>query len=164
MVGDSRFTAAERCRTALDHRRGRRLRPGSVRSPQSNRHGIVPPAPKPSRGNPDRTRPTTRRSGATRGIRAQPDRSDDKKAGLYVYGLGRPAALVPGRRLLNNVDLIDRGRAGVLVVASDRNDSQRQAAALPLDPEIRGLQPLGAVTGGAGEAYGVCLWQARDAI
>jgi len=46
----------------------------------------------------------------------------DKKAGLYVYGLdGKVRAFDPAGRL-NNVDLLDLGRRGILVVASDRND------------------------------------------
>ena len=53
----------------------------------------------------------------------------DKKAGLYVYGLdGRTRSFADGG-LLNNVDLADMGAAGVIVVASDRNDlGQRHAA------------------------------------
>jgi 3-phytase len=89
----------------------------------------------------------------------------DKKAGLYVYGLDgrRRSFLVAG--LLNNVDLIDRGHDGVLVVASDRNDIANAKLQLYLlDYESGGLRPIGAVTGGAGEAYGVCLWQSRGAI
>ena len=89
----------------------------------------------------------------------------DKKAGLYVYGLdgSRRSFLAAG--LLNNVDLIDRGRDGVLVVASDRNDlANAKLQIYRLDPQSGVLLPLGAVTGGAGEAYGVCLWQARDAL
>ncbi len=46
----------------------------------------------------------------------------DKRAGLYVYGLdGKVRHFVPAGRV-NNVDLIDMGAQGVIVVASDRND------------------------------------------
>lgn len=82
----------------------------------------------------------------------------DKKAGLYVYGLdGQTRHFEPAGRL-NNVDLLDLGRRGVIVVASDRNDP---AAALlrlyRLNTRTGALTPLGTVSGGAGEAYGVCL-------
>jgi len=85
----------------------------------------------------------------------------DKKAGLYVYGLdGRVRSFEPAGRL-NNADLVDLGEGGVIVVASDRNDVAvarlrvfRQAA----------LAALGVVPGGAGEAYGVCLWRDRAAL
>lgn len=82
----------------------------------------------------------------------------DKKAGLYVYGLdGRVRHFHPGGRL-NNVDLIDMGRAGVIVVASDRNDEAQALLQLyRLDPASGALAPIGAVGGGTGEAYGVCL-------
>lgn len=82
----------------------------------------------------------------------------DKKAGLYLYGLdGSPRDFSPDGRL-NNVDLIGMGRRGVIVVASDRND--KAAARLQLyrlDTRREKLVPLGTVSGGAGEAYGVCL-------
>lgn len=83
----------------------------------------------------------------------------DKKAGLYVYGLdGRPRSFTRAGRL-NNVDLVDLGVRGVLVVASDRNDEANAKLQLyRLDPATAKLQPLGSVGAGAGEAYGVCLW------
>lgn len=86
----------------------------------------------------------------------------DKKAGLYVYGLdGQTRHFEPAGRL-NNVDLLDLGRRGVIVVASDRNDP---AAALlrlyRLNPRTGALAALGTVSGGAGEAYGVCLLRTR---
>lgn len=89
----------------------------------------------------------------------------DKKAGLYVYGLdGRVRHFLAAGRL-NNVDLIDRGRSGILVVASDRNDlAQAKLQLYRLDPRAGRLQPLGFAPGGAGEAYGVCLWQSRGAL
>jgi len=46
----------------------------------------------------------------------------DKKAGLSVYGLdGKVRSFVPAVRV-NNVALVDLGRSGVIVVASDRNN------------------------------------------
>jgi 3-phytase len=82
----------------------------------------------------------------------------DKRAGLYVYGLdGKVRHFVPAGRV-NNVDLIDMGAAGVIVVASDRNDITRALLQLyRLDTAGQKLEPLGAVPGGADEAYGVCL-------
>ncbi|MCB2072571.1 MAG: phytase [Novosphingobium sp.] len=83
----------------------------------------------------------------------------DKKAGLHVYGLdGKSRFFDPAGRL-NNVDLVDLGEAGVMVVASDRNDEAAAKLRLyRLDTAAARLVPLGAVDGGAGEAYGVCLW------
>ncbi len=82
----------------------------------------------------------------------------DKKAGLYVYGLdGKVRHFVAAGRL-NNVDLIDLGRRGVIVAASDRNDvGQAQLQLYRLDTKTGVLARLGAVSAGAGEAYGVCL-------
>ncbi len=54
----------------------------------------------------------------------------DKKAGLYVYGLDGKVRDFDADGRLNNVDLVDMGAAGVIVVASDRNDEA--AAKLPL--------------------------------
>jgi 3-phytase len=89
----------------------------------------------------------------------------DKKAGLYVYGLdGKPRSFVPAGRL-NNVDLIDLGDRGIFVVASDRNDIANAKLQLyRFDTAAAKLQPLGAVTGGAGEAYGVCLWNSGSEL
>ena len=82
----------------------------------------------------------------------------DKKAGLYVYGLdGKVRYFDPSGRL-NNVDLVDLGKQGVIVVASDRNDATHaQLRLYRLDTKAARLTPLGAVAGGAGEAYGICL-------
>lgn len=82
----------------------------------------------------------------------------DKKAGLYVYDLtGKVRSFVPAGRV-NNVDLIDMGSQGILVVASDRNNETSALLQLyRLNTSEARLEPLGAVTGGAGEAYGVCL-------
>lgn len=84
----------------------------------------------------------------------------DKKAGLYVYGLdGRTRSFAAGGRL-NNVDLVDMGAAGVIVVASDRNDlANARLQIYRLDTATAQLAPLGSVPGGAGESYGVCLRQ-----
>ena len=89
----------------------------------------------------------------------------DKKAGLHVYGLGGPSRFFdPGGRL-NNVDLMDLGPRGVIVVASDRNDVTAAKLRLyRLDTAKAALIPLGVVDGGRGEAYGVCLWANGDAL
>lgn len=82
----------------------------------------------------------------------------DKKAGLYVYGLdGKPRDFVAAGRV-NNVDLVDLGKRGVIVVASDRNDeANARLLVYRLDTRTAKLVPLGSVSGGVGEAYGVCL-------
>jgi 3-phytase len=87
----------------------------------------------------------------------------DKKAGLYIYGLdGKTLVFDPAGRL-NNVDLIDLGRQGILVAASDRNDEANARLRLyRLDPNGPKLVRLGTVPAGKGEAYGVCLSQAQD--
>ena len=87
----------------------------------------------------------------------------DKKAGLYVYGLdGRVRSFEPAG-LLNNVDLVDLGRRGILVVASDRNDAAAAKIRIyRLDPASAKLTPIGLASGGAGEAYGLCLAVAPD--
>jgi 3-phytase len=84
----------------------------------------------------------------------------DKKAGLYVYGLdGAVRHFQPGGRL-NNVDLLDMGRAGLIVVASDRNDeTQARLQIFRLETSAGALIPLGSVAGGTGEAYGLCLYR-----
>jgi len=87
----------------------------------------------------------------------------DKKAGLHVYGLGgKSLAFDPAGRL-NNVDLVDLGERGILVAASDRNDEANAKIQLyRLDPAGPRLIKLGAVSGGKGEAYGICLSPAAD--
>lgn len=89
----------------------------------------------------------------------------DKKAGLYVYDLaGRQLSFLDAGRV-NNVDLRDMGAAGIIVAASDRNDPLRaQLALFRLDPATRKLTPLGKVSAGAGEAYGVCLYRDGAAL
>lgn len=89
----------------------------------------------------------------------------DKKAGLYVYGLdGKPRDFDPAGRL-NNVDLIEAADGSMLVVASDRNDVLNARLRLyRLDTQAAKLVPLGTVTGGPGEAYGVCLWRSGQGV
>jgi 3-phytase len=89
----------------------------------------------------------------------------DKKAGLHVYGLdGKSRDFDPAGRL-NNVDLAELGETGVIVVASDRNDEAAAKLRLyRLDTAAAKLISLGAVRGGTGEAYGVCLWAAGDGL
>ena len=96
---------------------------------------------------------------------AKPEQSliigTDKRAGIHVYDLqGRQVSFTPSPRL-NNVDLRDVGGSiGVLVAASDRQDlAQAQMALFRLDTDAKGLVPLGSIAVGAGEAYGMCLWQ-----
>lgn len=93
---------------------------------------------------------------------ARPTRSlvvgTDKKAGLYVYGLDGQVRHFEAAGRLNNVDLLDMGRHGLIVVASDRNDeAQARLRLYRLDTRRGTLAALGTVGGGAGEAYGVCL-------
>lgn len=84
----------------------------------------------------------------------------DKKAGLYVYDMaGKVRSFEPDGRL-NNVDLIDLGQGGVIVVASDRNDpAQASLRIYRLNTTNARLKPLGIAPGGAGEGYGLCLLQ-----
>lgn len=89
----------------------------------------------------------------------------DKKAGLYVYGLdGKVRGFDPAGRL-NNVDLVEAADGTVLVAASDRNDVLNARLRLyRLDTTAAKLVPLGTVTGGSGEAYGVCLWRSAKGV
>ena len=85
----------------------------------------------------------------------------DKRAGIHVYDIqGLQVSFTPSPRL-NNVDLRDIGGSiGVLVAASDRQDlAQAQIALFRLDTAARKLVPLVTLPVGAGEAYGMCLWQ-----
>lgn len=89
----------------------------------------------------------------------------DKKAGLYVYGLDGAVRHFIADGRLNNVDLVDMGRGGVIVAASDRNDKAAAKLRLyRLDTATAQLVPLGTVSGGAGEAYGVCLLRRGKAL
>lgn len=87
----------------------------------------------------------------------------DKRAGLHVYGLdGRSRHFDPSGRL-NNVDLVDMGDKGVIVVASDRNDPDNaQLRLYRLDTVQARLLPLGLVQGGDGQAYGICLHKSGE--
>ncbi|WP_380879075.1 hypothetical protein ACFB49_20200 [Sphingomonas sp. DBB INV C78] len=89
----------------------------------------------------------------------------DKKAGLHVYDLkGVDRSFIDAGQV-NNVDLRDMGAKGIVVVASDRNDRANSKLALfTLDPATARLTPRGMIASGAGEAYGVCLYQAGDAL
>lgn len=89
----------------------------------------------------------------------------DKKAGLYVYGMdGQVRDFHPDGRL-NNVDLKDMGARGVIVAASDRNDVlAAQIRLYRLDTNAAKLVPLGAVPGGTGEGYGICLLERADGL
>ena len=89
----------------------------------------------------------------------------DKKAGLYVYGLDGKVRHFETAGRLHNVDLVDLGKRGVIVVASDRNDEANAVLRLyKLDTTTGRLSALGQVTGGAGEAYGVCLLRQGAAL
>lgn len=89
----------------------------------------------------------------------------DKKAGLHVYDLSGKSRFFDPAGRLNNVDLVDLGAAGVIVVASDRNDPAHARLRLyRLDPVTPALQPLGTVDGGLGEGYGICLWRKGDRL
>lgn len=89
----------------------------------------------------------------------------DKKAGLYVYDLeGKVRSFEPDGRL-NNVDLIDLGKSGVIVVASDRNDPAHASLRIyRLNTTAARLEPLGTAPGGAGEGYGLCLLQSGRSL
>ncbi|MBV1686754.1 phytase [Novosphingobium sp. G106] len=82
----------------------------------------------------------------------------DKKAGLHVYDLdGRRRSFANVGRV-NNVDLADLGAQGVIIAASDRNDiAHAKLQLFRLDTAAAQLVPLGAVDGGSGEGYGICL-------
>ena len=89
----------------------------------------------------------------------------DKKAGLYVYGLDGKVRSFVKAGLVNNVDLIDMDMDGVIVVASDRNDLAKAVLQVyRLNTSEATLESLGAVPGGAGEAYGVCLMRDGNAL
>lgn len=89
----------------------------------------------------------------------------DKQAGLYVYGLDGKVRSFTDSGRVNNVDLIDMGSAGVIVVASDRNDlAQAKLQVFRLDTMAGALVPLGVVDGGQGEGYGLCLGRDGDAL
>ncbi len=81
----------------------------------------------------------------------------DKKGGLYVYGLDGAVRSFHPQPSLNNVDLVEIPGEGIIVFASDRSDLVNGKIALfRLDPESAELEPLGSVSAGSGEAYGIC--------
>lgn len=88
----------------------------------------------------------------------------DKKAGLYVYGLDGKARDFHDAGRVNNVALAEHdGR--IIVAASDRNDPlNAQVALFTLDPASAKLATLGRVPAGAGEAYGMCLYNTPTAL
>ena len=82
----------------------------------------------------------------------------DKKAGLYVYGLDGAVKSFIDAGAVNNVDLVDTGEHGVIVVASDRNDlTTAKLQFFRLDTVSAELEPLTTLTAGPGEGYGICL-------
>ncbi|MXP42016.1 phytase [Altererythrobacter soli] len=87
----------------------------------------------------------------------------DKRGGVHVYGLDGKSRSFAQAGEVNNVDLADmgpvsQGGAGVIVVASDRNDLTRAMLLVyRLDTASGQLALLGKVPGGAGEGYGLCL-------
>ena len=89
----------------------------------------------------------------------------DKQAGLYVYGLDGAIASFTDAGRVNNVDLLDLGSRGIVVVASDRNDpAVARLQVYRLDPATRALLRLGEIVAGPGEAYGVCLGLAGETV
>ncbi len=88
----------------------------------------------------------------------------DKQAGLYVYDLTGKVRDFNNAGRVNNVDLAETP-AGVIVAASDRSDEANAHIALfRLDTATGRLLPLGRVPAGAGEAYGMCLWQSNAVL
>lgn len=93
----------------------------------------------------------------------------DKKAGLYVYDLTGAVRDFQDAGAVNNVDLLDgveiAGTPGILVAASDRNDvANARLALFRLDGQTAKLTALGTTPAGTGEAYGLCLYRAPEAI
>jgi 3-phytase len=89
----------------------------------------------------------------------------DKKAGLQVYDLSGKLVFSEESGLINNVDLVDMGTEGVIVVASDRNDPLNAHLVIwRLDTVNARLERIGRVPGGTGEGYGLCLWNAPDGL
>ena len=86
----------------------------------------------------------------------------DKKAGLHVYDLNGRSVHFVAAGLVNNVDLFDSD-AGIIVIASDRNDPAASKLALfRLDTAAQRLVPLATVPSGPGEAYGICIDRAKS--
>jgi len=89
----------------------------------------------------------------------------DKRAGLYVFGMGGSKKSFLPEGELNNVDLrevmID-GRKTVLVGASIRtNATEAYIGLYRLDTDSAELELLGKYPAGVGEAYGFCFGQDR---
>lgn len=81
----------------------------------------------------------------------------DKRAGLYVYGIDGQQRSFAGGGRLNNVDLVEAGDAGIVVVASDRNNPEAKLQVYSLDPGSAELMMLGTLRVGPGRGYGLCL-------
>lgn len=89
----------------------------------------------------------------------------DKKSGLLIYDLSGRTRFTDNSGLLNNVDLATMPDDRVIVVASDRNDPANAKLRIwRLDTATARLEPLGTVSGGAGEGYGVCLWRSGESL
>lgn len=90
----------------------------------------------------------------------------DKKAGLYVYDLTGKSLSFAEAGLPNNVDLVDLGADdGVIVLASDRSDiAKAKVRVYRLDTAAGTLAPIGSVSGGEGEAYGLCARRDGDGL
>ena len=87
----------------------------------------------------------------------------DKKAGLHVYDLqGREKSFLAAAGL-NNVDLVTLPDGRIVVAASDRSDlATAQIFVALLDPQTARLSPVGRVSVGAGEGYGICAGEVND--
>lgn len=86
----------------------------------------------------------------------------DKKDGLYVYGLDGTVRDFNKAGRVNNVDVAAIGER-VIVVASDRNDAaQGHIAVFRLDPVTAKLTAIARIPAGAGEAYGLCLYDTGE--
>jgi 3-phytase len=82
----------------------------------------------------------------------------DKRAGLYVYGMDGAVKSFLDAGRVNNVDLVQMGTPGIVVVASDRNDeANAKLQVFRLDPASGELAALDTGPGGTGEGYGLCL-------
>lgn len=89
----------------------------------------------------------------------------DKKAGLYLYGLGGPSLDFDPAGRVNNVDLAEMADGQVVVVASDRNDpAVARLRVYTLDTAARKLVSVGTTPGGTGEGYGLCVRALGDGL
>ena len=88
----------------------------------------------------------------------------DKKAGLYAYSLDGTVRNFIAAGALNNVDL-QGGSEEALIIASDRTDPLNSHLALfSLRFDDPTLKPLGKISSGPGEAYGLCLQRHGEAL